>query len=149
MIAQDSVHLDLGGTSSGACGSGQCTRPTAEPCISFGATRPDQVVGAEILLVVEPLAVEAALMAEREAIAQIDEQRRGPSREMRHGQNELRIAVGSSARGRLDLHTKHQQPQKQRRREDRHRGSRRMRSRPRHRGVDVGDTSGLTLARPQ
>jgi hypothetical protein len=55
------------------------------PCISFGARRPDLAIGTEILLVVEPFAVEAALMAEREAIAQINEQHRAPRTRARAG----------------------------------------------------------------
>jgi DNA invertase Pin-like site-specific DNA recombinase len=64
-----------------------------EPCISFGASRPDQVVGAEILLVVEPLAVEAALMAEREAITQIDEQRRALELERQQAEYDVKLAA--------------------------------------------------------
>lgn len=64
-----------------------------EPCISFGATRPDLAIGAEILLVVEPLAVEAALMAEREAITQIDEQRRALELERQQAEYEVKIAA--------------------------------------------------------
>jgi DNA invertase Pin-like site-specific DNA recombinase len=45
-------------------------------CIAFGARKVDLAVGSEILLVVEPLAVESALMAEREAGVQLDERRR-------------------------------------------------------------------------
>ena len=64
-----------------------------DPCISFGARRPDQVIGAEILLVVEPLAVEAALMAEREVISQIDEQRRALGLEREQAAYDVKIAA--------------------------------------------------------
>jgi DNA invertase Pin-like site-specific DNA recombinase len=64
-----------------------------EPCIAFGATRPDLAIGAEILLVVEPLAVEAALMAEREAITQIDEQRGALALEREQAEYDVRLAA--------------------------------------------------------
>lgn len=64
-----------------------------EPCISFGATRPDLAIGAEILLVVQPLAVEAALMAERDAITQIDEQRRALELERQQAEYDVSIAA--------------------------------------------------------
>jgi hypothetical protein len=64
-----------------------------EPCIAFGATRPDVAIGAEILLVVEPLAVEAALMAEREAITQIDEQRRALALEREQAEYDVKLAA--------------------------------------------------------
>ncbi len=64
-----------------------------EPCISFGARRPDLAIGAEILLVVEPLAVEAAVMAEREAITQIDEQRRALELERQQAEYDVKVAA--------------------------------------------------------
>jgi hypothetical protein len=64
-----------------------------EPCISFGACRPDHVIGAEILLVVEPLAVEAAVMAERDAITQIDEQRHALELERQQAEYDVKLAV--------------------------------------------------------
>jgi hypothetical protein len=64
-----------------------------EPCIAFGARRPDLAIGAEILLVVEPLAVEAALMAEREAITQIDEQRRALELERQQAEYDVKVAA--------------------------------------------------------
>ena len=64
-----------------------------EPCISFGACWPDRVVGAEILLVVEPFAVEAALMAEREAITQIDEQRHALELERQQAEFDVKLAA--------------------------------------------------------
>jgi hypothetical protein len=53
-----------------------------DPCISFGAQRPDSVIAKEILAAVQPLAMEAALVAERDAVEQNDERRRAvePSR---------------------------------------------------------------------
>jgi DNA invertase Pin-like site-specific DNA recombinase len=64
-----------------------------QPCIAFGARRPDLAIGAEILLVVEPLAVEAVLMAEREAITQIDEQRRALELERQQAEYDVKIAA--------------------------------------------------------
>lgn len=64
-----------------------------EPCIAFGARRPDLAIGEEILLVVAPLAVEAALMAEREAISQIDERRRALELERQQAEYEVRLAA--------------------------------------------------------
>jgi DNA invertase Pin-like site-specific DNA recombinase len=49
--------------------------PGAEPCISFGALRVDQAVGAEIVRVLQPLGVEAALRAITD-----DERRAGETR---------------------------------------------------------------------
>jgi hypothetical protein len=63
------------------------------PCISFGARRPDLAIGAEILLVVEPFAVEAALMAEREAIAQVDEQHRALELERAQAEYDVKLAA--------------------------------------------------------
>ena len=64
-----------------------------EPCIAFGARRPDLAIGAEILLVVQPLAMEAALMAEREAFAQIDERKRALQLERQQADYEVKLAA--------------------------------------------------------
>jgi hypothetical protein len=64
-----------------------------EPCIAFGARRPDLAIGSEIRLVVEPLAVEAALMAEQEAITQIDEQRRALELERQQAEYAVKLAT--------------------------------------------------------
>lgn len=64
-----------------------------EACIGFGARRVDLTIGAEILLVVEPLAVEAALMAEREVVAQVDERRRALELERQHAEYEAKLAA--------------------------------------------------------
>jgi DNA invertase Pin-like site-specific DNA recombinase len=53
----------------------------------------DLAIGTEILLVVEPLAMEAALMAEREAISQIDEQRRALELERQQAEYDVKIAA--------------------------------------------------------
>ena len=62
-------------------------------CIQFGARRADLAVGAEILLVVEPLAVEAALMAERDAGAHLDERTRALDLERQQAEYEVRLAA--------------------------------------------------------
>lgn len=75
-----------------SCRRGRAMHRTA-PCISFGARRPDLAIGAEILLVVEPLAVEAALMAERDAISQIDERNRALELERQQAEYEVKLAA--------------------------------------------------------
>ncbi len=64
-----------------------------DACIAFGARRVDLTVGAEILLVVEPLAVEAALMAEREVVAQVDERRRALELERQQAEYDAKLAA--------------------------------------------------------
>jgi DNA invertase Pin-like site-specific DNA recombinase len=63
------------------------------PCITFGAMRPDLVIGREIVLAVKPYAVEAAVVAAREAAAQIDERRRALELERQQGEYEAKLAV--------------------------------------------------------
>jgi DNA invertase Pin-like site-specific DNA recombinase len=62
-------------------------------CIGFGARRVDLTVGSEILLVVEPFAVESALMAQREAAAQLDERRRALELERQQAEYEAKLAA--------------------------------------------------------
>lgn len=64
-----------------------------DACIAFGARRPDLAVAEEILLVVQPLAVEAALMAERDATAQGDERRRAVELERQQAEYEVKLAA--------------------------------------------------------
>ncbi len=64
-----------------------------DPCIAFGARRPDLAIAAEILLVVEPFAVEAALMAERDAISQIDERQRALELERQQAEYQVKLAA--------------------------------------------------------
>ena len=45
------------------------------PCISFGATRPDLVVARLLLDVVQPMAIEAAMVAEQQASHRDDERK--------------------------------------------------------------------------
>jgi DNA invertase Pin-like site-specific DNA recombinase len=63
-----------------------------EPCITFGALRPDATIAREVLLAVEPLAVEAAIVAEREAINQVDERRRALELERQQAEYEVTLA---------------------------------------------------------
>jgi hypothetical protein len=64
-----------------------------DPCISFGAQRPDSVVAKEILVAIQPLAVEAAIVAEQEASEQVDEQRRSLELELQQAHYEVKIAA--------------------------------------------------------
>lgn len=64
-----------------------------EPCISFGAVRPDLAVGKELLLAVGPLAVEAALMAEGDAKQKRDEKRRAVELEVQQARYEAQLAA--------------------------------------------------------
>jgi DNA invertase Pin-like site-specific DNA recombinase len=63
------------------------------PCIHFGASRPDLAIAKEILLAVQPLAIEAALVAEREAQQQIDERRRALELEHQQVEYEVKLAA--------------------------------------------------------
>ena len=65
----------------------------AEPCISFAARRPEEAVTTEILVAVQPLAVEAALVAEREAMMQSDERRRALELERQQAEYEVKLAA--------------------------------------------------------
>jgi DNA invertase Pin-like site-specific DNA recombinase len=64
-----------------------------DPCISFGALRPDDAIADEILLAAQPLAVEAALVAERQAVEQVDERRRALELERQQAEYEVKIAA--------------------------------------------------------
>jgi len=64
-----------------------------DPCIGFGARRPDMTIAAEILLVLEPFAVEAALMAESEAVSQVDERKRALELERQQADYEVKLAA--------------------------------------------------------
>jgi len=63
-----------------------------EPCITFGALRPDAAIAQEVLIAVEPLAVQAAIVAEREAINQLDERRRAMELERQQAEYEVTLA---------------------------------------------------------
>lgn len=62
------------------------------PCITFGALRPDLVVARQVLDVVQPLAVEAALMAEDQIRNRDDEHHRALELERQQAEYEVRLA---------------------------------------------------------
>lgn len=64
-----------------------------EPCIGFGARRPDLAVAREVLLVVQPLAVEAALMAEKDASSQLSERQRALELERQQAEYDADLAA--------------------------------------------------------
>lgn len=64
-----------------------------DPCISFGAQRPDAAVAREILLAVQPLAIEAAIVAEQTAARQIDEHQRACELERQQAEYEVKLAA--------------------------------------------------------
>jgi len=64
-----------------------------DPCITFGAVRPDAVIAKEILVAVQPLAVEAAFMAAREATDQRDERRRALMLEREQAEYDAKLAT--------------------------------------------------------
>lgn len=63
------------------------------PCITFGACRPDKAIGAEILVAVQPLAVEAAVMAASQAHQEVDERRRALDLEKQQLEYEVKLAA--------------------------------------------------------
>ena len=75
-----------------SCRSGNAMHGLA-PCITFGARRPDTAIAREILLAVQPHAVEAAVMAERQAAQQLDEQRRALELERQQAEYEAKLAA--------------------------------------------------------
>lgn len=75
-----------------SCRSGRATSGL-EPCIAFGARRPDLAIGAEILLVVEPFAVEAALMAEQDVNLQFSERRQALELERQQAEYQVKLAA--------------------------------------------------------
>jgi DNA invertase Pin-like site-specific DNA recombinase len=64
----------------------------AEPCIFFSARRPDEAVAREVLAVVQPLAIEAAVKAEEQARQAVDERRRAMDLERQQAEYEVRLA---------------------------------------------------------
>lgn len=63
------------------------------PCITFGAVRPDMAIASEILLAVQPHAVEAAIVAAREAEAQMNERRHALELERQQAEYEAKLAA--------------------------------------------------------
>jgi len=74
------------------CRIGRTTQG-AEPCIAFGARRPDLAIGEEILLVVQPYAVEAALMAASDATSQRKEHRQALELERQQAEYNVKLAA--------------------------------------------------------
>lgn len=62
------------------------------PCINFGATRPDAVVARVLLDVVQPMAVEAAIMAEEQASLREGERQQALELERQQAEYEVRRA---------------------------------------------------------
>jgi len=62
-------------------------------CITTGARRPDAAIAYQILLAVQPVAVEAALVAERDAQQQVDERRRARALECQQAEYEVTLAA--------------------------------------------------------
>lgn len=62
------------------------------PCISFGATRPDLVVARLLVDVVQPMTIEAALMAEQQASQHDDERKRALELERQQTEYEVQLA---------------------------------------------------------
>jgi len=62
------------------------------PCINFGATRPDLVVARLLLDVVQPLAIEAAIVAEQQASHRDDERKRALELERQQTDYEVQLA---------------------------------------------------------
>ena len=64
-----------------------------ERCITAGARRPDAAIAHEILLAVQPVAVDAALVAEREAGQHRDERRRALELECQQAEYDVTLAA--------------------------------------------------------
>jgi DNA invertase Pin-like site-specific DNA recombinase len=64
-----------------------------EPCITFGARRPDDTIGKEIIVAVRPLAIEAALVAARDSSQQLDEKYRALELERQQAEYEVQLAT--------------------------------------------------------
>jgi DNA invertase Pin-like site-specific DNA recombinase len=62
------------------------------PCINFGATRPDAAIAKEILVAVQPMAVEAAFVAARDISVQDGERRRALELERQQAEYEVNLA---------------------------------------------------------
>jgi DNA invertase Pin-like site-specific DNA recombinase len=63
-----------------------------EPCITFGARRPDDTIAKEIIVAVQPLAIEAAFMAARDASQQLDDKWRALELERQQAEYEVKLA---------------------------------------------------------
>ena len=63
------------------------------PCVTAGASRPDAAIAKEILLAVQPVAIEAAVVAEADALRQRDERRRALELERQQAAYEVTFAT--------------------------------------------------------
>jgi DNA invertase Pin-like site-specific DNA recombinase len=64
-----------------------------DPCVNFGAVRPDAAIAREILIAVQPMAVEAAFVAAREVNSQLDERHRALELELEQARYEVKLAT--------------------------------------------------------
>ena len=62
-------------------------------CVTAGASRPDAAIVNEILLAVQPVAIEAALVAEADALRQLDERHRALELEYQQAAYEVTLAA--------------------------------------------------------
>ncbi len=62
-------------------------------CLAVGIRRPDETIARELLLAVQPTAVEAAVMAQKEIQAQFDERRRALELEVQQAEYEAGLAA--------------------------------------------------------
>ncbi len=91
------LHVTYGGGGRGApqprytCRVGHAMHGL-ERCITAGARRPDAAIAHEILLAVQPVAVDAALVAEREAGQHRDERRRARGLECQQAEYDVALA---------------------------------------------------------
>jgi DNA invertase Pin-like site-specific DNA recombinase len=92
------LHVTYGGGGRGApqprytCRVGHAMHGL-ERCITAGARRPDAAIAHEILLAVQPVAVDAALVAEREAGQHLDERRRALELECQQAEYDVKLAA--------------------------------------------------------
>ena len=92
------LHVTYGGGGRGTPSRGipaasvtRCTASSA--CITAGARRPDAAIAHEILLAVQPVAVDAALVAEREAGQHRDERRHALELECQQAEYNVTLAA--------------------------------------------------------
>src|SRR5262245_17047891 len=74
-----------------SCDVGEKMHGTAR-CIGFGASRPDLVVARVLLDVVQPMAIEAAIVAEQQASHRDDERKRALELERQQSEYEVQLA---------------------------------------------------------
>jgi recombinase-like zinc beta ribbon protein len=64
-----------------------------QPCVTVGASRPDATIAHEVVLAVEPVAIEAAFVAEMDAVRQFDERQRALELERQQAAYEVSLAA--------------------------------------------------------